>query len=85
MKICRVLLNNEAVTVFDYDGTKVQVPSIKRKAETVNVIYKDGLYIVVDNNYKEPEPEKPGKNKKKAHVEIANEEIHADIEETVEH
>ena len=55
MKICRVLLNNEAVTVVDYDGTKVQIPAIHRDAKTVKVILKNGRYTVVDDNYKEPE------------------------------
>ena len=82
MKICRVLINNEAVTVFDYDGIHVQVPSINRKADTVNVIFKDGQYIVVDDNYKEPEPEKPGKNKKKAYVD-EKKELDTEIEEEI--
>ena len=53
MKDCRVLINNEAVTVIDYDGKKVQLPSIHREAKTVKVISQNGKYTVVDENYKE--------------------------------
>lgn len=58
IKDCNVLINNEAVTVFDYDGTQVQVPSIRRKATTVRVVKKNNQYIVVDDNYKEEPAQK---------------------------
>ena len=41
-KDCKVILNNERVTVIDFDGTAVQLPSIHRKAEYIKV--KLGLY-----------------------------------------
>lgn len=54
IKNCNVLINNEAVTVFDYDGIEIQVPSIRRNAKTIKVLYKNGKYTVVDDNYIEP-------------------------------
>lgn len=68
IKNCRVLINNEAVTVINYDGVEVQLPSIKREADFVKVIKKNGNYIVVDDNYKEDtiqSIEKPKKANKK--------------------
>ena len=38
VKNCKVSINNEAVTVFDYDGIQVQIPSIKRNADFIKVI-----------------------------------------------
>lgn len=54
IKKCNVLLNNEVVTVVDYDGVKVQFPSIHKNSKTVNVIYKNGQYIIVEEDYIEP-------------------------------
>lgn len=54
VKNCKVIVNNEAVTVFDNDGIYVQVPSIKRFAKTVKVIFENHKYIVVDDNFIEP-------------------------------
>ena len=54
VKNCKVLINNEAVTVFDYDGIQVQIPSIKRTADFIKVIKRNGNYIVVDDSYIEP-------------------------------
>lgn len=44
IKECNVILNNEAVTVVNFDGVKIQMPSIKRKAETIFVNYENGFY-----------------------------------------
>ena len=65
IKKCKVLINNEAVTVFRYDGVEVQIPSIKRKANYINVIKKDGNYIVVEDGYVEQTKITTGKQKKK--------------------
>lgn len=67
VKECRVLTNNEAVTVIDYDGTLVQMPSIHRKAKTVNVVHENGKYIVVGDDYHETtiDIDKPQKRAKK--------------------
>ena len=65
VKTCSVILNNDAVTVINYDGIEVQIPSIRRNVKSVNVLYKDNKYIVVDDDYKEEKPEKKEKAKKK--------------------
>lgn len=57
VKNCRVLVNNEAVTVIEYEGKQVQIPSIHRDANTVNVIVKNGRHIVIDDDYKEEIPQ----------------------------
>jgi hypothetical protein len=75
VKECKVLMNNDAVTVFQFDDEKVQVPAIGRKAKTVKVVAENGLFKVVDDDYKEQpkkvEEDKPEKQVKKT---IAKEE-----------
>lgn len=87
VKNCKVLINNEAVTVFDYDGIQVQIPSIKRTADFINVVKRNGNYFVVDDNYTEPvvkPAEKPKKkaNKKTTVKESVNENIEIEPVET---
>ena len=53
VKKCKVIVNNDAVTVFDFNGVEVQVPSIKKNAAFVNVLFKDGQYKVVEDDYVE--------------------------------
>ena len=53
IKDCRVILNNEAVTVACFDNIEVQFPSIHRKADYVRVLYQDEKYKIVDSNYQE--------------------------------
>ena len=53
IKDCRVTLNNECVTVVNFEGIDVQLPSIGRKAEKIKVEYKDGKYTVLPDNYTE--------------------------------
>ena len=65
IKNCRILINNDAVTVFDYDGAEIQVPSINREARTVKVLCKDGKYTIVDDNYIEPVEKVQFKDKSK--------------------
>lgn len=70
LKECRVELNNEACTVIDVDGKKVQIPPILRKESTVKVVIEKGRYQVVGDDYvervEEPEqPEQKVQNKKK--------------------
>jgi len=57
-KKCRVLINNDLVTVFKYDDIEVQVPSIGKEADFVNVVKENDRYKVVDDNYVKPEKEK---------------------------
>jgi hypothetical protein len=47
-KECKVTLNNEAVTVVQFDGIEVQFPSIRKNDKTVFVKYEDGNYSIVD-------------------------------------
>ena len=51
----KVELNNDLVTVIDYNGNLVQIPSIKDKnAKFVNVWFNDGHYKVVADDFVEP-------------------------------
>lgn len=50
---CPVLLNNDAVTVVSVDGTEVQFPSIHQTLSSVTVLYKNGKYSIVADDYKE--------------------------------
>lgn len=67
IKECKVLLNNEAVTVIQYDDIQVQIPAIGRKATVVKV-KDDGHYTVVPDNYSEPAGKTPRTRKKKTPV-----------------
>lgn len=49
---CKVILNNESVTVIHYGDKNVQIPAIGRKAATVKVL-DDGKYTVVSDDYVE--------------------------------
>lgn len=51
LKTCKVILNNQYVTVVNFGGTEVQFPSIRRKANEVNVLFENGKYMIVDDNY----------------------------------
>lgn len=74
VKNCDVLINNEAVTVINYNGVSVQIPAIHRNARTVKVVRENERYIVVDDDYIEPvietvvestiKPKKKANNKK---------------------
>ena len=56
VKKCKVILNNDAVTVVRFDNIEVQFPSIHKEDEYVNVLYKDGKYKIVDSDYAESAP-----------------------------
>ena len=75
VKNCSVILNNDAVTVINYDGIEVQIPSIRRSVKSVNVLYKDNKYIVVDDDYKEEKPEKKEKARKKKTTKESAEQV----------
>jgi len=52
---CKIELNNDLVTVINYNGNLVQIPSIKDKnAKFVNVWFNDGYYKVVPKDFVEP-------------------------------
>lgn len=66
IKDCKVLINNDAVTVVRFDGIDVQLPSIHRSVKTVRVNYDNGRYLIVDDDYIEPASlENEEKSKKK--------------------
>lgn len=64
VKECPVILNNELVTVVKYGEIDVQFPSIKKKAKTIFVQFKDGEYTIVDELPKETAI-KPTRKRKK--------------------
>lgn len=79
---CKIELNNDLVTVINYNGNLVQIPSIKDKnAKFVNVWFNDGHYKVVADDFVEPvevtaTSEKAVKKKrKKQHEELTNDEV----------
>lgn len=84
IKNCRVLMNNEAVTVIEYDGISIQIPAIHRDAKYVNVILQNGRHIVVDDDYKEPVTEVAEKPNKKATKKTTVDEFAKEVESTVE-
>lgn len=49
VKECKVIFNNDAVTVVKYCDTVVQLPSIMKDAKTVFVDYENGKYSVVNH------------------------------------
>lgn len=50
-KECPITINNEAVTVCQYDETLIQFPSIHdMKAKTVSVTQKNGRYYVASEH-----------------------------------
>ena len=56
IKECYVKLNNEAVTVVNFDGVDVQFPAIKREAKTVFVKFENGKYSITDKPVEETKP-----------------------------
>lgn len=49
IKECRVVLNNDLVTVVLYDDVYVQLPSIHKNSQTVYIDNQWGFYSVVDD------------------------------------
>lgn len=50
IKECTVTINNEIVTVVDYEGISVQFPTIKKDVKTVYVKNTNGKYKIVDKD-----------------------------------
>lgn len=78
LKICKVILNNQYVTVVNFGGMEIQFPSIRRKADEVNVLFENGKYMIVDDNYqlkaeKSKGEIKSAKNTKKRKKKTTNE------------
>ena len=60
IKECKVLLNNDAVTVVRFDNKEVQLPPIGHKADVVTVRCENGKYEVVKEKvviHNESQPE----------------------------
>lgn len=64
IKDCRIVLNNEAVTVVRFDDIDIQFPSIHKDAKSVRVLYQGGKYSIVDSDYQEIVKDNKKKNKK---------------------
>lgn len=65
VKDCRVILNNEAVTVVRFDNIDIQFPSIHKESKYVRVLFKDGKYKVVDSDYQEYNEDSKSRHKNK--------------------
>lgn len=85
VKECVVKLNNDAVTVVNFDGIDVQFPAINKDDKTVFVSFENGKYVIVDKDYKEQRTEKlkkKGANKKttkEESVEITEEDAAVEV------
>lgn len=71
IKDCKIILNNEAVTVIDFDGIEVQFPHIDTDSDTVKVLYTNGKYEIAANK----EPKEIPKPKKKKDTDESKEAI----------
>lgn len=50
--VCKVIINNSACTVIDYDGEQIQIAPIGKIAETVEAELKDGICTIIDGTTK---------------------------------
>ena len=50
---CAVKLNNSAATVVCFNGTEIQFPPINREASNVKVLFDNGKYSIVPDDYVE--------------------------------
>ena len=80
VKRCNVILNNNAITVINYDGKEVQIPSIQRNAKTVNVVLDNGKYIVVDDDYNDTTKNDNISSKKTTVIDKVDEPTGIDVE-----
>lgn len=87
IKECKVISNNDAVTVVRFGDTDVQLPSIAKDAKTVNVEYNDGKYSVVGHAEKtesevieESETTKPLKIDVKRHKKTIKKKLDDEVE-----
>lgn len=66
IKDCRVILNNEAVTVVRFGNIDIQFPSVHKETKFVRVLYQGGKYRIVDSDYRETATAvKDNKNKRR--------------------
>lgn len=74
VKECKVLMNNAAVMVVDFDGVRVQMPSAGKNIKTVAVEFSNGSYkLAEDKKVEAPavEEPKPVKKTRKKKAEVA--------------
>lgn len=70
VKECKVLMNNAAVMVVDFDGVRVQMPSAGKNIKTVAVEFSNGSYKLAEDKkveapaFEEPKPVKKARKKK---------------------
>lgn len=62
-KECRVILNNDAVTVVKFDNKEIQFPSIHKKVNTVFVKVDNGTYSIVDKMENDSSESESSENK----------------------
>lgn len=62
VKECKVLINNEEVTVVKFGDTEVQFPSIKKNCSSVFVNFENGKYTIVDKPIENKNPENKSKD-----------------------
>lgn len=70
VKECQVITNNDAITVVRCGETDIQFPSIKRTATTVKVLFRDGKYKIVPDDFIEYQPKMKKQNKKRYEEEL---------------
>jgi len=72
VKECRVILNNDVLTVVRFDDIDIQFPSIGKDVETVFVKHENDRYTIVDEKEKNDTVEKPKRkvSKKKTTLEL---------------
>lgn len=68
IKKCKVLINNTLVTVIDYDGVLIQLPSIKDNLEYVNVKKIGNRYIITQDAFIKNKQNNQKRKKKKTTV-----------------
>lgn len=56
IKECPVIINNEAVSVVNFDGIDIQFPSLGKNVKKVNVKFEDGNYSIVKDEIKVSKP-----------------------------
>lgn len=88
IKECTVTINNEIVTVVDYEGISIQFPAIKKDVKTVYVKNTNGKYKIVDkdeyeNSLRETEKTEVVVEKKTTKKKTTNKSAHI-IEENQE-
>ena len=53
VKLCKVIKNNAATTVVEFDAKEIQIPAIKKDAKHVWIAFENGKYFVTDEKYAE--------------------------------